>query len=286
MLNLAARWFFSLAFACAAMSCAPGHAAGEPALTRLADSIFRLEAHDAGGQTRYGSAVLVAQATLVTNCHVVRDAWDIRVITRLVPERGQLIRADIERDVCLLHVPGLTGTVVAFGDTTSKKEGDTIVAIGFAKGADMSVTQGHIEGLFTYKGRGRVVQGSATFSPGKSGGGLFDRDDKLVGVLTFKCLAGGPFHFAVPVEWVSTLMKNRAGRTSDELQTPFWKRRGDAQPAFVRAASLFASGKCEALSSLATTWQARDPASKDALFFARRAWRCAAAQRNPGVWEK
>lgn len=42
---------------------------------------------------------------------------------------------------------------------------------------------------------GRVVQTSADFDRGASGGGLFDRQGRLVGILTFKASSGGNFHF-------------------------------------------------------------------------------------------
>jgi S1-C subfamily serine protease len=139
----------------------------------------------------------------------------------------------------------------------------------------LTVSSGHIEGLFTHQGKGRVIQGSAYFSAGKSGGGLFDRRGSLIGILTFKCRAGGPYHFAVPAEWVESLMHEDARSTPAFSGTPFWRHTDERQPMFLRAAALSAAGDCAALSTLAEQWLAREPGNRDALFVAKRAERCA-----------
>lgn len=259
---------------------APATAASFADIERLGSSVFRLVASDGAGRTHSGSGVMIAQNTVVTNCHVVLRAHEIRVTVPSGRLRAQLIRAHIEHDLCLLSVPGLTGQVVTLGNTSRKHEGDSIVAVGFAKGADLTATRGHIEGLFTYKGAGRVVQGSASFSPGKSGGGLFDEQGTLIGILTFKCLAGGPFHFAVPVEWVKILMRDTSSLVSTIAEKPFWKYTDQRQPIFLRAASLFAESDCEALDELASAWLAREPNNPDALFMVKRAWRCTALKQG------
>ncbi len=212
-------------------------AADSAELERLAGGIFRIEAGDAHGRTLLGSGVLVAPQTLVTNCHVVGDASVIVITGAATRLPARLVRAHVERDLCLLNVPGIDGVVVTLGNTATQAPGDAITAVGFPRGSPVIASAGRIEGLFRYDGAGRVVQGSAAFGGGKSGGALYDSAGKLIGILTFKARAGGPFHFAVPVEWVVALMHDAAPRAAAGGK-PFWQLPRERQPVFLRAVSL------------------------------------------------
>lgn len=64
------------------------------------------------------------------------------------------------------------------------------------------MSRGRIIGLHYECDGERVIQTSAAFDRGTSGSGLFDRQGRLVGLLTFKAKAGGNFHFALPVGWL------------------------------------------------------------------------------------
>jgi S1-C subfamily serine protease len=251
------------------------HAEQPVDLQRLSASVFRIEARDSAARLHAGSGVMVGAQSLVTNCHTIAGARAIQVIGATVRLAAHLARADQERDLCLLDVPGLSGTVATLGSTADKHVGEPLIAVGFPAGASLTVSRGHIEGLFAYRGAGRVVQGSAYFSPGKSGGALFDQQGLLIGILTFKCRAGGPYHFAVPVEWAQALMvgaPHTAVKTAAER--PFWQHTGDQQPVFLRVASLFAEGDCKALKALTAQWLEREPDNAEASLMARRALSC------------
>ena len=236
--------------------------------------------HRLSGRTQSGSGVLVAPHMVVTNCHTIWNAHSISVTGAAGAVPAHLVRTHAERDLCLLNAPRLTGIPVALGSTAGKQAGDLIIAIGYPAGATVTISTGHIEGLFTYQGPGRVIQGSAYFSPGKSGGGLFDQHGSLIGILTFKCNAGGPYHFAVPAEWVDNLLheghdKNPVAKpASAPAGKPFWQHTDARQPLFLRAASLSAEGNCKALNELAADWMAREPDNADAAFVAQRAQHC------------
>lgn len=244
-------------------------------------SVFRVEATDAGGQTTRGSGVLVAPHTIVTSCHVVLNAHDIVLTSTAARQPAQLVRAHVERDLCLLDARGVDGTPVALGATGHQAVGRAITAVGFPGGGALSVSRGRIEGLYRYDGAGRVVQGSAAFGAGNSGGALFDEAGQLIGVLTFKARAGGPFHFAVPAEWVSELLNHAAAPGNVAGAKPFWQRPREQQPTFLRAASLAASGDCAALNQLATEWLAREPGNAEAQLVAIRAQRCGNEENPP-----
>jgi serine protease Do len=269
MLEPTWRWLllFALWFATAA-------SADVGDLHGLAASVFRIEAADSAGRLHSGSGVLVGAHTLVTTCHTLSSAQDIHVIDGEARLRARLVRANSEHDLCLLSVPGVKGVPATLGSTAGKRKGDAIIAVGFPAGASLTVSRGHIEGLFTYGGSGRVIQGSAYFTLGKSGGALFDTDGWLIGILTFKCRAGGPYHFSVPVEWAKTLLEDVSTPVDRLTGKAFWQHTDERQPVFLRAASLFAEGDCELLKALTAQWLAREPDNAEAILMARRAQLC------------
>jgi S1-C subfamily serine protease len=269
----------ALPFLTALLSLPTAALAIEPAhMERLAASIFRIEARDAYGRLNSGSGVMIAPRTVVTNCHVVLNTQEIKIAGVSGHWAGQVMRANTERDLCLLDVPALEGAIAILGDTTDKRAGEPIAAVGYPPGAVLTWSHGLIEGLHTHNGTGRVVQGSAFFNPGKSGGGLFDFDGRLIGILTFKLRAGGPYHFAVPAEWVASLLHDVSGTALPLHVKHFWQHTGEQQPVFVRAASLSAEGDCVALNALTSQRLAREPGNPEAVFMAERAQRCDAGQ--------
>jgi serine protease Do len=245
-------------------------------------SVFRIQTADAQRRIASGTAVLVAARTLVTNCHVVLDAHEITVIDTVKSHAAYMARGDVERDLCLLEVPALDAPAVMLGDTSRLRPGETIAAAGYSTEGVLAWSTGQIEGLFSYNGRGRVIQGSAPFDAGASGGGLFDDGGQLIGILTFKARAGGAFHFAVPVEWVTDLLANKVRMPRSSATSAFWQYTDARQPTFLRAASLAARGNCAALAEVAEQWLRREPGNPEAGLTATNAQQCRAHTAHNG----
>jgi S1-C subfamily serine protease len=238
-----------------------------------AAGIFRLQATDAQNRDTSGTAVLVARDTLVTSCHVVSNAREITIEAGNAIHPVRVLRAHRERDVCLLTAPALDAPVATLGETATLLPGAAIVAAGYSKGRPLSWSSGTIEGVYSYDGRGRVVQGSAAFEEGASGGGLFDASGRLIGILTYKARVGGPFHFSAPVEWVKDLLAD-APRTDRADGAPFWQTTGSGGPTFLRVASLAARGDCPALAQVAGQWLKKEPTNPEAGMAARSLHHC------------
>jgi hypothetical protein len=103
---------------------------------------------------------------------------------------------------------------------------------------------------------GVVVQGSAAFTSGASGGGLFDADRRLVGILMFRLRGAGPQYFSVPISWfVSDLADDAAKEDAgaDLPDEPFWNRAPDRLPYFMRANMLMSEERWD---DLVTFWDA------------------------------
>ena len=231
-------------------------------------SVLRVRAYHADGRVVAGSAVILGPGQLVTNAHVAHGAKRIEVL-----QNGRALPAawaahDSSRDLCLLDAPGINAPAMPW--SSSAEPGKTVYAVGFDADRGSTVTSGQIVALHDYDGA-QVIQVSAPFEYGSSGGGLFDEQGRLLGILTFKARAGGPFHFAMPVAWV--------GQISDTKETtgmPFWQRKGEALPYFLRAVSLEATSNWTALMALAMEWARNEPSSRGA----RRALAKAKLQRT------
>lgn len=244
------------------LSTASGSAAGtDPGSTSLpVDAVFRIRAVEPSGIMIDGSAVLVAARKLITTCHVTRSARSIEVIRdgRVWP--AQPLFTDIEHDLCMLFVPDLVGAIPAdFAPAEPPKLGDPVFAVGYPGGGEVTISSGQIKGLYNFD-EGQLVQVSAPFDHGQSGGAIFSREGKLIGIAAFKAVLGGDFHFALPLSWIDNeILYSETGNTRKANGAmAFWERPRREQPLPLQAASLEADGKWEALSSVAQKWVVAD----------------------------
>jgi hypothetical protein len=201
--------------------------------------------------------VLVAPERLLTNCHVVRNASQIRVSRGKDSWLASFDMGDTFRDLCLLKLIGHPGIPPSIAGPDGTKVGQSVYAVGYS-GGKFTVNKGEIKGLFTCAcDGGRVIQTSAQFDPGASGGGLFNDKGELIGILTFKSHEGGIFHFAIPVGWMKQLSTLPASNIPN--QGPFWEHPSHSSGYFLAACDLSAHKKWRELSRLALEWVREDP---------------------------
>ncbi|WP_119154346.1 trypsin-like peptidase domain-containing protein [Caldimonas tepidiphila] len=221
---------------------------------RLAPSVLQVRATGGTG-LQLGSGVVVARETVVTNCHVTRSAQTVSVVHAgaTLPARAQ--SADMAHDLCLLQVPGLAAEAVALGSASGLVTGRPVLAIGFTGGFGPRISRGRVVALHRWDGA-HVVQSSTSFTSGASGGGLFDADGALVGVLTFRLRGGEAHYYAAPVDWLHPRLAPppRWDDIGPLAGRGFWERRGPAQPMFLRAAALEHGAQWPALARLAAEW--------------------------------
>ena len=232
-------------------------------------TVVKVQAYFPHGRVTTGSAVLLGAERLVTNCHVTATSQDVSVV-----HNGRVWRAEIEaqdtvRDLCILRAAGIAGTEAH----TSKNVtlGQKVFATGFFGGNLLAVTEGRVVALHDYDGA-KVIQVSAPFDAGASGGGLFDEQGQLIGILTFKARIGGAFHFALPVEWLNHLQ--RPGSERHAVATPaFWQQPPEQQPFFLRVMTLEVNQKWDALAALGEHWTQKSPLNPHAWVALETAFR-------------
>src|SRR5699024_342301 len=140
-----------------------------------------------------GSGVILTQdGYIVTNHHVIEDANSITVRTRSGDEyNASLVGSDEQSDLAVLKIDATGLTPAVLGDSTTLEVGELAIAIGNPLGElGGSVTSGIISALdreMTIDGQTMtLLQTDAAVNPGNSGGGLFNANGDLIGIVNAK----------------------------------------------------------------------------------------------------
>ena len=165
-----------------------------------------------------GSGVIISQdGYIVTNHHVIENANTITVTLRdgKTNYKATLIGSDEDNDIALLKIDAQGLSPATFGDSSSLAVGDYVVAIGNPLGTlGGTVTDGIISALareVTIEDKNMtLLQTNAQISPGNSGGGLFNANGELVGIVNAKDSATEVegIAFAIPVNNVLDTIKD------------------------------------------------------------------------------
>ena len=240
--------------------------ADEVKRTDLASAVYRVQVLG-GGHVADGSAVLIAPGRLLTACHVTRRAGSIKVGRDELKWTAYPVATDVEHDLCILAVPELSAAVPAeIGPTETLRLSDRVTAAGYRRGGKLDISHGEIKGLHAQDGA-FVLQVSAPFEHGESGGGLFDTAGRLIGIIGFKAVAGGDFHYALPLAWAGDEIPGQTSGAPYDTRVhklAFWERPDAEKPLFLLAASLEANRDWKALQGVAQEWvlaEAKNPVS-------------------------
>lgn len=161
--------------------------------------------------TGAGSGVIISEDGYILTCaHVIDGAKSIRVLDGENNEyKAAIVARSEETDLALLKIDATGLTAATLGDSDSYQTGDAIYVVGNPLGNFvLSVSQGIISGL----DRAVNIEGStmyltqvdAAVNPGNSGGGLFDSDGKLIGIVNAKNtgIDVEGMGFAIPIDTV------------------------------------------------------------------------------------
>lgn len=165
-----------------------------------------------------GSGVIISEdGYIITNYHVIDGAQNIKVTLRdgTTSYNAALIGSDEENDIALLKVDATGLSAATFGDSSSLAVGDYVVAIGNPLGElGGTVTDGIISALareVTIENKNMtLLQTNAQISPGNSGGGLFNANGELIGVVNAKDSATEVegIAFAIPINNVLDIIND------------------------------------------------------------------------------
>lgn len=155
-----------------------------------------------------GSGVIISEdGYIITNHHVIEGASNIKVRLHDKSEyTATVVGSDATTDIAVLKIDATGLTAAVMGDSDTLAVGEEVVAIGNPLGSlGGTVTNGVISALerdITVEGQNmRLLQTNAAISPGNSGGGLFNAQGELIGVVNAKSVKDGSegIGFAIPI---------------------------------------------------------------------------------------
>ena len=133
--------------------------------------------------------IISSDGKLVTNYHVIENASEIKV--RMADGetvyKAKIIGSDPETDLSVLQIiDGEEFEFIKFGDSTTVRVGDPVLAIGNPLGVGISASKGIISAKFrTLNGPyDNFFQTDASINIGNSGGPLINLDGDVIGVNT------------------------------------------------------------------------------------------------------
>lgn len=206
-------------------------------IARIEPSVVRINTQLNGTEQALGSGFVVDSSGLIaTNHHVINGADGAEVVfsdgTR-VPVEG-VAAIDVDRDIAVLKIKSeATLTAVEFCGEIPKK-GESTLALGAPKGLSFTATEGIVSAirsgdeLAELGGTvrpGQWIQTSASITSGNSGGPLFDRNGRVIGMNSFILKDSGNVGFALSADDITDVVKKaREQKTlssiSESAKTP------------------------------------------------------------------
>jgi serine protease Do len=158
-----------------------------------------------------GSGVIISpDGYIVTNDHVVDGAVQVKVTLqdrRIM--NAKVIGVDKLDDLAVIKIDGSNLPYLQWGDSSTLKPGETVLAFGSPFGSFQdSVTRGIVSAVNRenpyrddLRKPGGYIQTDAAINPGNSGGALVNAHGELIGIPTFIISDSGSFAgagFAIP----------------------------------------------------------------------------------------
>jgi serine protease Do len=161
-----------------------------------------------------GSGVVIdPDGHIITNNHVIGDATEIEVRfsdkSKLI---AQVVGKDLDTDLAVLKVTADHPLPSAkFGDSSTVRVGQWVLAVGNPFGLDRTVTLGVVSGI----GRENInlsryenfIQTDASINPGNSGGPLFNLRGEIIGINTAIINFAQGIGFAIPSNMAKQVME-------------------------------------------------------------------------------
>ena len=158
-----------------------------------------------------GSGVIISSDGYILTCaHVVSGASNITVTIGDTDYPATLVGEDTSSDIAVVKIDATGLTPATVGDSNGLKVGESVMAVGNPLGElGGTVTSGIVSALnrsVSIQGSNSVntmslIQMDASVSPGNSGGGLFNMNGELVGIVNAKSSDSDAegLGFAIPI---------------------------------------------------------------------------------------
>ena len=168
-------------------------------------------------QSGAGSGVVISQDGYILTCaHVVSGATSVKVQLNGSDESydATVVGQDSTSDIAVLKIDATGLTPAVIGDSDALAVGEVAVAVGNPLGTlSNTVTDGIVSALnrqVTVQNNDMtLIQTDASISPGNSGGGLFNANGELIGIVNAKSSSSDAegLGFAIPINTAMEMAK-------------------------------------------------------------------------------
>ena len=157
-------------------------------------------------------------SVIVTNYHVLENGYDFRVETRDGKlHKGEIKWVDSTTDLAVIKVDKVLEAAIQ-GDSDKLVAGQQIIVGGNPLGLGYSVSFGFIAHPDRYAGSdmgGNLIQLDASVNPGNSGGGVYDAQGNLIGIVVSKAIGTSQSNvdgigYAIPINRVNKVVSDLA----------------------------------------------------------------------------
>jgi len=203
----------------------------------LSLSVVQVHAFPEGGKILLGSGVVIGPGRVATNCHITQRAKTVVISKGAVRYEAASQRADINRDLCIVDAPAMEAPsaklpVAKLGQASRLSVGEPLYLYGFPRAIGIAFSQGQVQSLHPYQSS-LIIETSADFSEGASGGGIFNNNGELIGLATFFSAGYERHYYAIPSDWIGDLVKAAPRKIEPIAGIPFWQDI-ERLPAFLR----------------------------------------------------
>lgn len=205
-----------ISFICLLFACFAGTLAAQDFLPelvkRIKPSAVAIETFDSKDNTvSRGSGFFIAPDRVITNRHVIEHSSRVEIHLldgKKFPVRG-VLAVDGEGDLALLQVDVPKALAIPLPIVRAvPQEGESIVVIGNPYGLEGSVSNGIVSAVREISGYGKIIQITASISPGSSGSPVVNMAGQVIGIATLQAAEGQNLNFAVPAERIAQLKIN------------------------------------------------------------------------------
>lgn len=178
-------------------------------------SIVLLVMEDANGQPlSLGSGFFVRYDEIASNLHVVEGAT--KGYAKLVGQKAKydiegITAVDSERDLVVLKISAAGAQPLYIGSSDAVQVGESVYAVGNPQGLEGTFSQGIVSSIREV-GTNKILQITAPISPGSSGGPVLNVKGEVIAVSVATFLGGQNLNFAIPSNYLKTLL-GEAGPT-------------------------------------------------------------------------
>ena len=206
---------------------------GDQVIDQVSPAVVLILVSTGNGQVSgIGSGLIVRPDGIVlTANHVVKGMREVQVRLKNgdVYDHVELIAADERRDVAALRIPASGLPVLPAANSTDVRAGSPVYAVSNGDALPWTASSGVLSATrladeVPGAGSGyRLLQFTASLSPGSSGGVLVDAQARALGIVVGFITPGQNVNFAVPVDSVAGLAAASGGTpfaSGSRLQLP------------------------------------------------------------------